>query len=96
MNLAPVSVEHSYGDCVGRPGHVGDKFERARSASRVGAQFPNDIRGIVKILDSVLHFRDPRAQASWSMGRWQPSRRAVHCRGEGPPRPVLISGRAEG
>jgi hypothetical protein len=38
-----------------------DKFERAHAASRVCAQFPNDIRRTVKILDSVLHFRDPRA-----------------------------------
>src|SRR5271166_4341464 len=43
MNLAPVSVEHSHGDCAGHPGHVRDKFERAHAASRVGAQFPNDI-----------------------------------------------------
>ena len=72
MNLAPVSVEHSHGDCAGCPGHVGDKFERAHAASRVGTQFSNDIRRTVKILDSELHFRDPRAQASWSMGRWLP------------------------
>ena len=61
MNLAPDSVEHSHGDRAGRPGHVGDKFERAHAASRVGAQFSNNIRRAVKILDSVLHFRDPRA-----------------------------------
>jgi hypothetical protein len=53
MNLAPVSVEHSHGDCAGHPGQVGDKFERAHAASRVGAQFSNDIRRTVKILDSV-------------------------------------------
>jgi len=88
MNLAPVSVEHSHGDCAGRPGHVGHKFKRAHAASRVGAQFSNNIRGTVKILDSVLHFRDPRAQASWSMGRWLPSCCAAHCR-ERAPRPVL-------
>src|SRR3984957_11787620 len=41
MNLALVSVEHSHGDCAGRPGQVGDKFERAHAASRVSAQFPN-------------------------------------------------------
>jgi len=92
MNLAPVSVEHSHGDCAGRPGQVGDKFERAHAASRVGAQFSNDIRRTVKILDSVLHFRDPRAQASWSMDRWLPSCCAAHCR-ERAPRPVLIGGR---
>src|ERR1700722_9913919 len=73
MNLAPVSVEHSHGDCAGGPGQGGDKVERAHAASRVGAQFSNDIRRTVKILDSVLHFRDPRAQASWSMDRWLPS-----------------------
>jgi len=61
MNLAPVSVEHSHGDCARRPRHVGDKFERAHAASRVGAQFPNDIRRTVKILDSVLHFRSSRS-----------------------------------
>jgi len=76
----------------GRPGRVGDKFERAHAASRVGAQFSNDIRRTVKILDSVLHFRDPRAQASWSMDRWLPSCCAAHCR-ERAPRPVLIGGR---
>jgi len=92
MNLAPVSVEHSHGDCAGGPGQVGDKFERAHAASRVGAQFSNDIRRTVKILDSVLHFRDPRAQASWSMDRWLPSCCAAHCR-ERAPRPVLIGGR---
>jgi len=92
MNLAPVSVEHSHGDCAGHPGHVRDKFERAHAASRVGAQFPNDIRQTVKILDSVLHFRDPRAQASWTMGRWRPSCCAGRCRKgrEEAPQPIMI------
>ena len=92
MNLAPNSVEHSHGDRAGRPGHVGDKFERAHAASRVGAQFSNNIRRAVKILDSVLHFRDPRAPSILVEGRWLTSCCAAHY-GERALRPVLIGGR---
>src|SRR5208283_4026342 len=53
-----------------------------------------DLRGHHRTAHWIRYctFRDPRAQASWSMGRWRPSCCTAHCR-EGAPRPVLIGGR---
>jgi hypothetical protein len=70
MNLTPVHVEHVHGDGSRRPVPVEDKPDRAGDVSRVGGQFPKDVRPAVEELDSELHGPSRAALLMTSAGRF--------------------------